>query len=107
MIVREPTPATLRKYGLSLDQWRQMLQEQGGVCAICRKVPKSGRLCIDHYHAKGFKHMAGTEKLRHVRGLCCSYCNRYKVAKLDLTSSRAVVAYLERHMNREVTNAGG
>jgi len=101
MTVREPTPATLRKYGLSLDQWRQMLQEQGGVCAICRKVPKSGRLVVDHEHCRGWKGMRPEQKRKQVRGLLCFMpCNRFLVAKNNGQTAELVLSYLNRYQNR-------
>lgn len=63
----------LRQYGLTVDQYEQMLTDQGGVCAICHKPerfvdPRSGeprRLAVDHDHETG-----------KVRGLLCGRCNR-------------------------------
>jgi hypothetical protein len=57
-------------------------------------VPPSGRLCIDHQHVRGFKAMPPEEKRTWVRGLLCFTCNRYRVAKNEGASARAVVAYL-------------
>lgn len=57
----------LAKYGLTLEQYEQMLVKQGGVCAICGTDKNSGghMLVVDHDHE--------TEK---VRGLLCHKCNR-------------------------------
>lgn len=52
------------KYGLSLAQYDVMLEEQGGVCAVCGRSNGSKRLFIDHDHATG-----------EVRGLLCHACN--------------------------------
>lgn len=57
-----------RKFGITLDQYNQMLEAQGGVCAICRgteTMPHQARLSVDHCHTTGA-----------VRGLLCSHCNR-------------------------------
>lgn len=72
-----------RRYGLSLQEYREILARQGNACAIC-KTP--GRpLCIDHCHATG-----------KVRGLLCTKCNvglgNYND---DPTLIRAAMAYLE------------
>lgn len=57
-----------RHYGLSLEDYQQMLASQGGGCAICAsphsKRPKMPRLVVDHDHKTG-----------KVRGLLCSPCN--------------------------------
>lgn len=57
-------------YGITLEQYNQMLQKQGGVCKICSKPPKidgkgpAASLHVDHCHI--------TNK---IRGLLCLNCN--------------------------------
>ncbi|WP_037821884.1 endonuclease VII domain-containing protein [Streptomyces sp. NRRL B-24720] len=54
------------KYGITPEQYDQLLEAQGGLCAICRG-PQRGRrpvLAIDHCHESGL-----------VRALLCDYCN--------------------------------
>lgn len=53
-------------YGITLDQYHKMLDEQGGVCAICGS-PEMLReyLSVDHCH-----------ETKKVRGLLCGICNR-------------------------------
>lgn len=54
-----------RSYGVTLEQYDQMCEQQGGVCAICGSVDPNGRrLAVDHDHKTG-----------KVRGLLCSRCN--------------------------------
>lgn len=53
-------------YGISADEYQQILEFQGGVCAICRRANgRTKRLSVDHDHS-----------LMIVRGLLCSNCNR-------------------------------
>jgi hypothetical protein len=60
-------------YGISPDDYNEMLSTQGGVCAICGKAEtrthgRTGtefRLAVDHDHETG-----------RVRGLLCQGCNR-------------------------------
>lgn len=49
-----------------------MLQEQGGVCAICKQPPRRNKLHVDHDHSccPG-KRSCG----RCIRGLLCASCN--------------------------------
>lgn len=56
-----------RTYGITLDQYNEMLEDQGGVCAICGKPDEveGRRMAIDHNHDTG-----------EVRGLLCGNCNR-------------------------------
>ena len=51
------------KYNISLDDYAEMFEEQGGVCAICQQ--RSNKLlAVDHDHETG-----------QIRGLLCSNCN--------------------------------
>lgn len=52
------------KYGLSLEDYKEMVEKQDGRCAICGKIPNY-RLCVDHRHDTG-----------KVRGLLCRTCNK-------------------------------
>lgn len=54
-----------RTFGITLDDYDEMLDAQGGACAICRRPPAEGKsLHVDHDHATGV-----------VRGLLCFTCN--------------------------------
>ena len=50
-----------RKYGITLEQYNAMSQEQDNVCFICKQQKK---LVVDHCHNTGA-----------VRGLLCNECN--------------------------------
>lgn len=53
------------KYGISVEQYEELLLRQGGVCKICGNECSSGRrLSVDHCHETG-----------RVRGLLCVNCN--------------------------------
>jgi hypothetical protein len=57
-----------REYGLTLDQYQQMVSSQSGRCAICSTDKPGWRWPewhIDHCHASG-----------RIRGLLCHACNR-------------------------------
>lgn len=63
----------LARFVLTPDQFAEMLETQGGVCAICQRPekvvdPRNGRvksLAVDHDHESGA-----------VRGLLCQNCNK-------------------------------
>ena len=64
---REYRRKTWRKYvyGLSNEQYEEMLSAQSGVCAICEKGCPTGKsLAVDHDHLSG-----------RIRGLLCADCN--------------------------------
>lgn len=54
------------EYGITLEDYILMFEEQNGSCAICkqRKYSKHGLLSVDHDHETGI-----------VRGLLCHRCN--------------------------------
>ena len=69
--VKTRTPATpevrkrwnlARRYGLTPKQYDDLVESQGGVCAICEG--KMERPCVDHDHKTG-----------DVRGVLCHGCN--------------------------------
>jgi hypothetical protein len=84
------------KYGLTPDQYDRMLQEQNGVCAICRQPETrrgSGgeprRLSVDHDHRTGV-----------VRALLCGRCHTVTSAVEESPDLlEAVRLYLARHSN--------
>lgn len=99
--VQPPSLATLKKYGLTLDEWRAILKRQAGVCAICKRTPKSGRLAIDHQHVKGWKKMKPVDRKKFVRGLCCFLCNGKCVSKWTTRERAAeVVRYFDAYEQR-------
>lgn len=77
------------EYGITSDEYDELLQQQGGVCAICgSECPTGNRLAVDHCHETGA-----------VRGLLCLDCNsglgRFKDSLERLASARQ---YLEDHV---------
>ena len=52
------------KYKITIEQYEEMFDEQGGRCAICENLPMLEALFVDHCHE--------TSK---VRGLLCRHCN--------------------------------
>lgn len=74
-------------YGVTVEEYEQMLERQNHSCAICKIVPKSTNkrgLCIDHCHTTGV-----------VRGLLCNNCNSLLGnAKEKASTLIAACAYL-------------
>lgn len=57
------------KFGITLEQFNQMYNDQQGKCKICNRTSEetgdSRRLAVDHCHKTGI-----------IRGLLCGNCNR-------------------------------
>lgn len=69
---RSKSSSLKKSFGIDITKFNRMLDEQGGVCAICRK-PEGAKspgsdtaryLAVDHCHATG-----------RIRGLLCTGCN--------------------------------
>jgi hypothetical protein len=76
-----PSAQTLKRYGLSSDEWLSLYKKQKGLCLICEE-PR--RLVIDHFHVKGWKKMLPEKRKLYVRGLLCTWCN-YRVVRKGVT----------------------
>ncbi len=77
------------KYGITLADYDEMLETQGGGCAICGNTPVENgrRLCVDHDHETG-----------EVRGLLCDACNRgLGYFRDDSEICRQAMLYLRGH----------
>lgn len=84
----------LRRYGITSEQYRTLLELQRSLCAICEqpekicrgpdKVPQS--LAVDHDHHTG-----------KVRGLLCYRCNRtLGIVEKDLQLTNKILTYLNK-----------
>lgn len=77
-----------RKYGITLEQYDELLSEQGGVCGICGREPNPNiSLHVDHDHQTGA-----------LRGLLCFPCNQ-AIGSLreDPALLELAIDYLRRH----------
>lgn len=61
----------MKRYGITAEYAYELLDNQGGCCAVCgqsvsfgRDTPRREQACIDHCHNSG-----------DVRGILCSKCN--------------------------------
>jgi hypothetical protein len=99
--LKVPTAGTLNKYGLTAEDFKRIVSEQGGVCPICEKTPSTGRWNIDHYHIKGWKKLPPEKRKLYVRGVVCWFCNRYYMSKA-ITPRKAenIRRYLDDFLSR-------
>lgn len=64
----------LRRFQLGPDRYYEILEQQGGVCAICRRTPSNERrLAVDHDHSCCPD--KGPTCGQCTRGLLCLQCN--------------------------------
>jgi formate dehydrogenase maturation protein FdhE len=76
----------MRTYGITAEEYDAILDEQGGVCAICGKRPVSKMFSVDHDH-----------KTMRIRGLIHgSPCNQLLGnARDDIVRLQAAIKYLK------------
>ena len=81
----------LRSYGITKQQYEELMHQQGGVCAVCKCPPSSyrcthGHLVVDHCHDSGL-----------VRGLLCSICNAALGESMDnVATLEALISYIKQ-----------
>lgn len=80
------TTGTYRKYGMTEQDWLEMLQEQGWKCPVCLRRVK--RFVTDHEHVAGWGKMTPANRKRYVRGLLCIYDN-YRVVPSTMTAAES------------------
>lgn len=74
-----------RTYGITFEQYKEILLHQSGVCAICAR-PQSAKLHVDHCHITG-----------KVRGLLCGSCNRaLGLMKDNIDFLSKAITYLQK-----------
>lgn len=92
-----PRVETLAKYGLTPLRWLYLAQLQNFVCAVCLKLPASGRLCCDHVHVRGWAAMPPEARVLHIRGLLCFLDNKQTCGRgMDPGRLRRGADYMER-----------
>jgi hypothetical protein len=80
----------MQHYGITEEQYQELLKKQNGVCALCCKLPDSNRrLAVDHNHKTG-----------KIRGLLCSRCNNLlgQIERLNY-SVLALYLYFSRQLD--------
>jgi hypothetical protein len=101
--LQTPSQNTLKRYGLSEVEWRAMADAQAEACFVCLQKPTKGRLCIDHEHVKGWKHMPPGQRKLFVRGLLCFRCNTTFVGRgVTIERANRVALYLTNYQARRV-----
>lgn len=89
-----------KKYGIKEHEYKRLVKNQGGVCFICLRDPRTfttkryrHNLCVDHDHTTG-----------EIRGLLCKHCNSMISRWLhdDVDKIKRVMKYFTR-ANPKVT----
>lgn len=80
-----------RTYGITLTRYNELLDAQGGACAICGTDDPKGKsgtyFVVDHNHETGEN-----------RGLLCNRCNRaIGLLGEEVETLRSAIRYLESH----------
>lgn len=74
-----------KKYGITFQDYNEILRVQNGVCKVCGRKPGKRRLHVDHNHKTG-----------KVRGLLCGKCNLgIGYADEDINILKGMIEYLQ------------
>jgi hypothetical protein len=99
--VRPPSETTLRRYGLTADDWLALLAAQGWKCPICRKAARHLKLNTDHDHVPMWAKLPAEERARTVRGVLCAYCNHRRVnSRMTAAEAQRIADYLAAYEAR-------
>ncbi len=79
----------LKRYGITIEVFNELIASQNGACALCDKVfdlnnPKL--IHIDHCHDTG-----------KIRGALCSVCNTTKVGSNTIETAKKLLDYLTKN----------
>lgn len=81
-----------KRFGITIDDYNKMLENQKGLCEICNKKPdgdtnKTRILAVDHCHESG-----------KIRALLCNLCNSALGGfKDNIQNLKNAIVYLEKH----------
>ena len=97
--MRHPSPQTLAKYALTLDEYVELA---GPACFICLRDWSLVDPVVDHEHVRGWKTMDPERRREYVRGIPCRGCNHF-ILSHHLTEAKAARAalYLKRYRERK------
>lgn len=86
-----------KKFGLTLEDYDDMLAAQDGRCAICLRKPRKQVLAVDHDHKSGG-----------IRGLLCNFCNHRLLgaAHEDPAILRRAADYLDSYAVQAESETG-
>jgi hypothetical protein len=82
-----------QNYGITIEDYNKMFDDQNGLCAICSNPESKGR--SKHFHVD-HDHLTGK-----IRGLLCSTCNT-ALGKFndDINLINKAIKYLQKHNGR-------
>lgn len=97
-----PTQKTLDKYGISRQEFYEILKAQDNVCPICEKSPSTGRWVIDHEHVRNWKSLPAEKRRLYIRGILCWFCNSVYLGRaITIKKSQNVTRYLKSYAIRQ------
>lgn len=77
-----------RKYGITYSQYELQWEQQGRVCALCKREKRKDqkRFAQDHDHKSGKN-----------RGIVCYYCNKFRIGRHNYDSAAELFKYMVKY----------
>lgn len=99
--IRPPSAATLRKYGITAEEWMARLEAQGWRCPICQRAARLLHLNTDHDHVPQWEKMEPEERRKYFRGILCAHCNFRRVnSRMPAAEAQRIADYLRDYEQR-------
>ena len=99
--VEQMTPQTLKKYGMTWDEYMAFVSFQRMACPLCKK-DLGEHVVVDHEHVPKWKKMKPEQRKKYVRGLVHRYCNKFLLGRaVTLEKACNVADYLLAYEKRK------
>lgn len=99
--IRPPAAPTLRRYGITREEWLALMAAQGWRCPICLKTGAAVKWNTDHDHVPAWAKRPPAERKKYVRGVLCVYCNFRRVkSRMPSAEARRIADYLAAYEAR-------
>ena len=101
-----PSPQTLKRYGITREQWLELLAAQDWKCPICDKTGSDVKWNTDHEHVRGWEKMSDRERAKYTRGILCAYDNHRVVhSKISAKTAFRIAIYIFKYELRRARAA--
>lgn len=100
---RTASKQTLKKFGLSQEEWQALYYKFDGKCHICRRSLEGKRANVDHEHVKNWSKLPPEKRKHYCRGMLCYLCNKLLLPRMvTVKLLKATIIYLEEYEKKSI-----